>query len=91
MKMVQTGRMLETILVVHNTDCILKSFQLFSFFKIYLFTLKIDGEREHEQGGRSRRRGTADSTLSMEPNVGLDPMTMRSGPELKPRVGHLTD
>ena len=29
----------------------------------------------------------ADSVLWAEPKAGLDPTTLRSGPELKPRVG----
>ena len=44
-------------------------------------------------GRRGRGRGKesqADSTLSMEPDTGLDPRTLRSRPVLKPRVWHLT-
>ena len=33
----------------------------------------------------------ADSPLSMEPHTELDPMTLRSQPEPKPRVGCSTD
>ena len=36
------------------------------------------------------RESQADSTLSMEPNAGLD-ITLKSGPEPKPRVRGLTD
>ena len=36
------------------------------------------------------RESQADSTLSTEPNVRLDPKTLRSGLELKPRLGCLT-
>ena len=52
---------------------------------IYLLIL----EREHS-GGRARGRGRetqADSLLSMETDTGLDPMVLRSQPQLKPRVG----
>jgi len=38
--------------------------------------------------GREReRQSEVDSTLSAEPDVGLDPMTLRSKSELKPRFG----
>ena len=40
---------------------------------------------------RVRRKETqVDSMLSIEPDTGLDLMILRSGPELKSRVGHLT-
>ena len=42
----------------------------FKIFKIYLFILEAKG------GGRKNPQ--ADSLLSMEPNVGLDSMTLRS-------------
>ena len=38
-----------------------------------------------------KRKPKADSTLIMEPEAELDLMTLRSQPELKPRVGCLTD
>ena len=69
---------------------------LFSFFfKIYI----LEEEREHAHRGRGEGRGRRrenpkqipDSKLSVEPHPGLDPMTLRSRPELKPRVRHLTD
>lgn len=45
-------------------------------------------ERENEQealgGGENPQAG---SPVSLEPNAGLD---LTTGPELKPRVGHLT-
>ena len=53
-------------------------------FKIYLF----ETEREQGQGQRKRER-QADSTLSPEPNMGLNPRILRSWPELKSRAGHL--
>jgi len=46
-----------------------------SFYFIYL------REREHEQGEGQRERETeslADSVLSMEPDMGLDPTTLRA-------------
>ena len=45
------------------------------------------GERERER----ERESYAGSTLSMEPDAGLDPMTLGSWPELKSRVGHSND
>ena len=41
--------------------------------------------------GEEERDSEADSVLSVEPNEGLDPTTMRSCPEPKSRVRHLTD
>jgi len=35
-------------------------------------------EREHTSGGGAEREGEADSTLSKEPNEGLDPRTLAS-------------
>ena len=52
--------------------------------KIYLFE---GGEGEEEK----ERWSQADSVLSAEPDVGLDLVTLRSPPELKPRVRHLTN
>ena len=41
-------------------------------------------EREREQQGEGHReREEADSPLSREPKMGLDPRTLRSLPELK--------
>ena len=57
----------------------------------YLVTYLREREREK---GRHRGRGResqVDLTLSMEPDMGLDFMTLRSQPESKPRVGCLTD
>ena len=45
-------------------------------------------------GGRGRRRGRESSSrfhAEHEPNVGLDLTTLRSSPELKSKVGRLTD
>jgi len=51
------------------------------------------GEREceHEQTEGGEAEGQADSTLSTELSVGLNPMTPRSWPKPKPRVNHLTN
>jgi len=46
-----------------------------------------EGERERETEGE--REPQAGSTPSADPNVGLDPMTPRSWPELRSRVGRL--
>jgi len=43
-----------------------------------------EGQRERE------RESQADSALSTEPDAGLDPTTLRSFPERKPRVGGIT-
>ena len=57
-------------------------------------------EREHAQecsGGRGEgraegeRESQADSLLSREPNMGLNPKTLRSQPGRKSTVGHSTD
>ena len=51
-------------------------------------------ESKHSQGrGRERREreSQAGSTPSTEPDVGLDLTTMRSWPEPKSRVRHLTN
>ena len=59
-----------------------------------LFILKIYLlEREHEQREEQRERENlqADFTLSREPDVRLELRTLRSRPELKSRVGCLTD
>ena len=42
-------------------------------------------------GAGGEREFQADSELSVEPDAGLDLMTLRLGPEQKSRVGHLTD
>lgn len=40
--------------------------------------------------GGGVRQSQAESILSVESDVGLDLMTLRLGPELKPRAGRLT-
>ena len=49
------------------------------FYGIYLILFIWERERENEQGGargEGERESQADSMPSMEPNVGLDPMTL---------------
>lgn len=50
-------------------------------------------EREHEWEGQRERgkENPAEALLSVEPNVGLHPTTLRSGPKPKPRVGCTTN
>ena len=60
----------------------------FLFFLSFFFLLRGGsggGEQREEQ-----RESEAGSALGTEPNLGLDPTAMRSGPELKARVGCLT-
>ena len=52
---------------------------------IYIF--KSKRERAHEQGGGAEQER---KEPSVEPYMGLDPMTLWSWPELKSRVRHLT-
>jgi len=42
-------------------------------------------------GAEGERESQADSPLSSEPDTGLDPITLRSEPEPKPRGRHPTD
>ena len=70
------------------------SFFFFLFFKI-LFICLSEGEQEHMQGmrastsgkgggqGEAAGEGEADSPLSREPEVGLDPRALGSLPEPK--------
>ena len=66
---------------------------IYLFLKFYLFIL----EREREQGQTERERGgerecQAGPALSVRsPTWGLNSWTVRSWPEPKPTVGHLTD
>ena len=57
-----------------------------------LFILERERVRGRKNGRKSRGRGRlqADSLLSAEPKVGFELRTLRSCPELKPRVGRLT-
>lgn len=56
---------------------------VFFFLKILLIYLR-EGEKERmSQGGGAAGKGEAGSPPSKEPNVGLDPSTLGSRPELK--------
>ena len=60
----------------------------FSFFNILVIYLRGGGRKHrHEKWGEAAGEGEgreeADSLLNMEPDVGLDLGTPRSGPELK--------
>ena len=60
--------------------------------KIYLLILKRERERRGTGRGRGREiQAEADSAVSTEPNAGLHLMTLRSGPQQKPRAGHWND
>ena len=67
----------------------------FLFFKICLFIWERVRARAHaresEEEGQRERESQADSMLSVKPSAGLNLMTLRSQPELKPRLGRLTD
>ena len=54
------------------------------------FSWKI-WERENEQEGQRKRENCRQTLLSVEPNAGLNPRTLRSWPEAKPRVGRSTN
>ena len=58
-----------------------------SYFFKHLFTY-FGRERacEQERGREGERKSQAGSTLSTEPNAGLDSTTMKSEPKLKSRV-----
>jgi len=45
-------------------------------------------EREREKRAGRGRESQADFALSLDPEVGLDSATPKSGSELKPRVRH---
>ena len=50
--------------------------------------------KQRRGGGEGRERERErilSSTLSVDPNVGLDPTTLGSQPEPKSRVGHSND
>ena len=60
--------------------------------KVYLFILR-EREREREQVSSREKEAERIPRISAEPDVGLDLLNqiVRSWPELKPRVGRLTD
>lgn len=63
----------------------------FFFLKIYICERERASKRAHSSGGRGRGKDSpADCPLSTEPNKGLDSMTLKSGPEPKPRDAELT-
>ena len=64
-------------------------FFFFSFGKIYFYLFEKKREHKRAHGDGEQRRSQADSLLSPEPHVGLNPMTLKSQP--KPRVQQLTD
>ena len=54
------------------------------FFKDFIYLFEIEGERKRAgTEGRCREREEADFALSRERNVGLNPRTLGSWPELK--------
>ena len=67
---------------VHSRKC--KS--PFFFLRLIYFRHRVS---RGKQVGRVE--GQVDSTLSMEPDTGIDLRTLRSWPEVKPRVGCFTD
>lgn len=66
---------------------------------LFCFVLRfhlLGRERKSWEGGghteaEGERQSQADSSLRVEPDTGLDPMTLTSRPEPKPRVGCSTD
>ena len=75
-------------------SCINTALIKFLFKKVFISLFERDKEceqGERQRGGRRRggeRESQVDSALSPEPNMGLDLMTLRSWPELKPRLSH---
>lgn len=49
------------------------------------------GRAEAEREGAKERESQVGSVFSMELDMGLNPMTLGSQPEMKPRLGHSTD
>ena len=68
---------------------------LFLFKRFYLFERETVRESKHmsrvERGTEGEREFQADFPLSTEPDSGLQLTTLRSQPELKSRVGCLTN
>ena len=52
----------------------------FLFLKDFIYLFETRQESEHEQGGgaKGEREGEADSPLSRDPDLGLNPRTLRS-------------
>ena len=59
----------------------LEPFSFLIFRKTYLSILEREGEHKQEGQKEKERESKADSALSIEPNVGLDPTTPRSQSE----------
>jgi len=66
-------------------------FILFFFLDLFIFWERESAWEWVWEGGEGERESQTDALLSMEPNVGLDLMTLRSWPELKSKVRHLTN
>ena len=63
----------------------------FSFtYRIFFYLCIYLRESVWARGAEGERESQADSQVSMEPEAGLHLKTLRSWPELKPRVGHST-
>ena len=62
----------------------------FIFLKIYLFERKKERESSRQKQREGKKESQADSLLSMEPDTGLDPRTLRLGPKPKLRIRRLT-
>ena len=61
---------------------------------MYLFIWETESEREHAQAGagvEGEKEGRLTPHWVEGPEAGLNLMTLRSWPEPKPRVAHLTD
>ena len=56
-----------------------------------LFILKERAHARVRRGGAERERESQAGSTLLAPTWGLNSLTMRSQPELKPRVGRLTD
>ena len=80
------------MLTIPSPDRGLQGLVLWVFFKDFIY-LKRDNVCVQGRGGEEReeRESQADSLLNAEPDAGLELTTLRSRPELKPRVGHLMD
>ena len=60
---------------------------LFFFFKFYLFIHERQRERERERE-RQRHRQREKQAARREPDVGLHPVSLGSGPRLKAALNH---
>lgn len=68
-------------------------FQFFSFFKRLIYLLfERDRESKHAVGKEGQReRSPSRFPLNTDPDMGLNPITLGSQPDLKSRVGHVTN